>query len=86
MESTDLIRETVRSRQASFSTRSAKKKPNAPGELLPEAGATQERTLFPVSSRPLFGSATACSTLPTLVLQNLGVPGLIPRSTRPDSS
>jgi hypothetical protein len=34
-------------------------KPNAPGELLPEAGATQERTLETVSSTGLLGQDAA---------------------------
>jgi hypothetical protein len=35
--------------------------PNAPGELLPEAGATQERTLEAVRSTGLFGKALCCA-------------------------
>ena len=38
---------------------------NAGHHLLPEAGATQERTLEAVSSRPLFGWAGAPGALPT---------------------
>jgi hypothetical protein len=34
-------------------------KPNAGRQLLPEAGATQERTLEAVNSRPLFGTQLA---------------------------
>jgi hypothetical protein len=37
--------------------------PNARPELLGAAGATQERTLFPVSSRPLFGLGYASGTV-----------------------
>jgi hypothetical protein len=42
--------------------------PNAGAHLLPEAGATQERTLFAVACMPLFGSVLARRLLPIVLL------------------
>ena len=49
-------------------------KPNARPEPLGMAGATQERTLFPVGSRPLFGPLLVLGSLRTAFSAPLLVP------------
>ena len=50
--------------------------PNARGQLLPEAGATQERTLFAVACTPLFGMALATIVVPPFSEPRLTMPSV----------